>query len=242
MSEHFTLFDLMGVDEHMHHVVGAGAVAVILTGVGLAVRAKASKVEEHLVPSEKPGLVNIATSIVSYFRNLAESVIGHGGEKYTALIGGIFLFILVSNYSGLIPGWLPPTENLNTNLAMALFVFTLYNILGIKEHGFGYIKQFTGGLPAPGYPMVMTLILSAVAILVFVIETMGHAFRPLSLSFRLWGNLNGDHILLGTVLDLVPWGLPIIAMTLGLLVGVIQALVFSLLTTVYIKLAVSHDH
>lgn len=236
------LFHLMHLEEPLVPVVGAAVVAVGLTGFGLAVRASVGNVEKHLVPEKGISLLNLATSFVSYFRNLLDTIVGHGSEKYVPIVGGIFIFILFSNYTGLFPGWLPPTDQLNTNAAMALFVFFFYNGLGLKEHGFHYFKQFTGGLPPAGYSFGLTIVLSLIAGLVFVIETVGHIFRPASLSLRLWGNMNGDHILLSTVFDLAPWGVPMLALGLGLFVGLIQALVFSLLTTVYIKLAVSHDH
>lgn len=242
MSAGHSIFEMMHIEEPMIPVVGSAVVAVALTAVGMLVSAKAKNTDEHLIPARGITVVNVATGIVSYFKNLLDSIIGHGSEKYVPFVGSIFLFILFCNYSGLLPGWLPPTDNLNTNLAMALSVFILYNVLGIKEHGFHYFKQFTGGLPAPGYGIGLTVFLTLIAGLVFVIEMIGHIFRPASLSLRLLGNMNGDHILLGTVSGLVPLFLPMAAMALGLFVGLIQALVFSLLTTVYIKLAVSHDH
>jgi len=242
MSAGTTIFQLLDVPEKYIPVVGAGAVAVALTGLGLIVKMKAAKAEQNIAPAPGITVINIATSIVSYFKGLLESIVGHHSEKYVPVVGGIFLFIFLSNISGLLPGWLPPTDNLNTNLGMALCVFLFYNYLAIREHGFGYFKHFTGGLPPPGYGGILRLILGVIAGLVVAIEVIGHAFRPLSLTFRLWGNMNGDHILLGTVSGLIPLILPMAAMALGLFVSLIQALVFSLLTTVYIKLAVSHDH
>ena len=143
---------------------------------------------------------------------------------------------------GLIPGWPPATESLYTIVPMALVVFLYYQFLGVREHGVGYLKQFTGGLPPSGLNPFLTIFLAGVAGLVFVIELIGHIFRPASLSLRLFGNMTGDHTLLSTTLTLAPIGAPMFAMMLGLLVSTIQALVFSLLTSVYIKLAVSHDH
>ncbi len=237
-----TFFDMMGVSHHHAHVVGGAVTAVALTGIGLLVRAKASDTEKNIKPSAGISVVNVACSVVAYIKGIVDSIVGHGHDNLIPFIGSIFLFILLNNISGLFPGWLPATDSLNTNAAIAICVFVFYNTLGLKEHGFHYFKQFTGGLPPPGYGAGITIVLALIAGLVFVIETIGHIFRPLSLSFRLWGNMTGDHILLGTTSGLVPLILPIVAMALGLFVAVVQALVFSLLTTVYIKLAVSHDH
>jgi F-type H+-transporting ATPase subunit a len=237
-----TLFELLSIDSKMIPSVGAGVVAVALTGVGLVVKSKLKNPENHIVPDPKPGLVNFMMSIVAYFRGLLDTIIGHGSDRYLTIVCGTFLFILFSNYSGLLPGWLPPTESLYTNLAMAGFIFVFYNLLGLKEHGFHYFKQFTGGLPPSGYNIGLTLVLVGIAGLIIVIEVVGHVFRVASLSLRLFGNMYGDHTLLGTVSGLVPLIVPVGALALGMFVGLIQALVFSLLTTVYIKLAVSHDH
>jgi len=242
MSAGHTFFHMLHIEEQMIPVIGAGTVAVALTGLGLAVRYKLRNPDEHLIPAPGVSLMNISTALGNYFKGLLNSIIGHGSEKYVPFVGSIFLFILLCNYSGFLPGWLPPTESLNTAAAMAVSVFVFYNVLGLKEHGFHYFKQFTGGLPVPGYGIPLTIFLTLVAGLVFIIEMVGHIFRPVSLSLRLVGNITGDHILLGTVSELVPLVVPMLAMALGLFVGLIQALVFSLLTTVYIKLAVSHDH
>lgn len=244
MSEaHHTILQVVGVPHEYNHVVAAGLVAAGLTIVGFHVKSKLSKIEDQVLPEPKLSILNISTELVSMFRNLLEGMIGHGAEKYVPLIGSIFLLILFSNLSGLIPGFPPATENVNTNVALALISWIAFVSSGFKEHGLGYIKTFTGGLPPSGYGAGITAMLSVIAILVFGIEFVGQIIiRPLSLTLRLWGNINGDHILIGVFNGLVPLLIPIIFLILGIFVSVIQSLVFSLLSSVYIKLAVSHDH
>ncbi len=242
MSEHQTVYSLVGIPEHYAHVAGAGLVTVVLTLAGLKIKSTLKNMDAHILPEPKASWLNISALIVGSWKNLLSSMIGHGAEKFVPVIGTTFLFILFCNLSGLIPGFPPPTDNINTNLALGLITFLVYQVMGFKEHGWHYLKQFTGGLPPAGYGPVLTGFLILVAGLMVVIELVGHAIRPLSLSLRLWGNITGDHTLVGVFMGLIPLGFPILAMALGVFVCFIQSLVFSLLSAVYIKLAVSHDH
>ena len=110
-----------------------------------------------------------------------------------------------------------------------LIVFLYYNYQGLKEHGVKYFKQFFGPI-------------ALLAPLMFVIETISHAARLLSLTVRLYGNIFGDHTVLGIFSSLVPLVVPVIFLLLGLAVALIQAFIFSTLSAVYIGLAVSHEH
>ena len=130
---------------------------------------------------------------------------------------------------GLIPGMTPATDNINTTLALGLFTFGVYNWYGVKEHGVKYINQFLG-------PLLF------LAPFMFFLELISHAIRPFSLALRLWGNMMGDHTVLSIFLDLVPYGVPVVFYALGLFVCFMQAFVFSLLTMIYLSMAISHDH
>ncbi len=203
-------------------------VVVILFGF-LAAR-KLRKKSPDLVPPDKLCLQNIGELLVGAFVNFLEETIGHGeGRKYVWLIGTLGVFILISNLSGLVPGFLPATENLNTTAACGLIIFFATHVIGVKKHGFGYIKQFLG-------PMKL------LAPLMLPIELISHAARPLSLSLRLYGNIFGDHMVFAIALSLAPLLVPSGVMVLGLFVSLIQTLVFVLLATVYIAGAVSEGH
>ncbi len=147
------------------------------------------------------------------------------------MVSIIFLYIFISNFIGLIPGFLPPTDNINTTLALGVFIFIYYNYQGIRAQGLiGHLKHFMG----PVWYL---------AFLMLPIELISHAVRPVSLALRLRGNMFGDHLVLSIFSGLVPYVVPIIFMVLGLFVCFIQSFVFSLLSMVYISLATAHhDH
>jgi len=121
------------------------------------------------------------------------------------------------------------TEMLATTLACGVVVFFYFNYVGIKEQGLiPYLKHFGG-------PIIF------LAPLMFIIEMIGVLVRPVSLALRLFGNITGDHMVLGIFSDLVPIGVPVIFLALGIFVSFIQAFVFSLLSTIYVSLALPHD-
>jgi len=167
--------------------------------------------------------------VVSGIENLLEETMGKEGRPYFPLIATFALFILVSNLIALIPGFYPPTANLNTNAALALTVFFMTHIVGVKEHGLAYLKHFMG-------PILW------LAPLIFIIEIIGHLARPLSLSLRLFGNMYGHEIVLMIFIGLVPFILPVPMMLMGVLVAFIQTFVFTLLAMIYIAGALEEAH
>ncbi len=193
-----------------------------------AARAKGGTLQ--YVPDSGMSVRNIAEIAVEALINLAEGVFGtrKNAIAYLPLVGTLFLYILVSNLIGLIPGFLPPTSDISTNFALALAVFLVFNIQGLRVNGVGYLKHLMG-------PILW------LAPLMFVLESVGMLFRPVSLSLRLFGNLNGDHMVFGVFSDLVPALIPSIVLGLGLFVSFIQAFVFTLLSVVYVALAIAHD-
>lgn len=189
-----------------------------------------AKPDGGLIPEPKINFRNFFEIIAEKLYGLTTSVIGHhNAPKYFPIIGTLFLFIFASNIVGLIPGVLPSTEDLNTTLALGLFVFVYYNYVGLRENGLSYLKHFLG-------PVLF------LAPLMLVIELASHLFRPLSLALRLRGNIMGDHVVLGVFSDLVPYLLPVVFYGIGVFVAFIQAFVFCLMTMVYISLSTAHDH
>lgn len=178
------------------------------------------------VPS---GWQNLMESVVGGIENLIHETMGPKGKTYFPLIATLALFILVSNLIGLVPGFYPPTANLNTNAAMALTVFAMTHVIGFKEHGIAYLKHFMG-------PILV------LAPLIFIIELIGHLARPLSLSLRLFGNMYGHEIVLMIFFALVPLLLPIPMMLMGVLIAFIQAFVFTLLAMIYIAGSLEEAH
>ena len=139
------------------------------------------------------------------------------------------LFILFLNLAGLVPGFNPPTDQFNITFAFAIVVFLLTHTLGIRQHGAGYIKQFIGPMPL-------------MAPLMFPVELISHLVRPMSLSIRLLGNMTGDHKVVLIFSSILALGLPVPFMGLGILISVLQAFVFVLLSAIYFEVAMSEAH
>jgi F-type H+-transporting ATPase subunit a len=217
------------------HIIMASVAALIIVVMGLIARRKYANKEEAMIPDGKLTVRNFFEVIFDATLGLMSEMMGKkNAKRYFPLIAALAVYILISNLMGLIPGLAPPTQNLNTTLACSVVVFVMYNIAGIQEHGLGYLKHFLGPI-------------WFIAPLMLVIELIGHAFRPISLGVRLTGNMTGDHMVLGVFGDLaaglmsVPFLLPVPFLFLGLLVSIIQTLVFCLLSSIYISLAVSHE-
>lgn len=231
MGEHFdwlTFFLGHGVEAYAH-VIAAGAVLTFLFVCAVIVRTRYASASANLVPTTKGGIATTFELAVEGIVNLMESVMGHDARKYLPLIGSLFIYIFVSNLLGMVPGINPPTSNINTNLACSLTVFVTYNVMGIREQGLkNYIKHFMG-------PIIW------LAPLMIILELVSHLVRPVSLSIRLFGNIMGDHMVLGVFTELTKVGIPVIFLGLALFVSFIQAFVFSLLSMIYISLATSQE-
>jgi len=211
------------------HTATALLVMVGLLLLALRARQQLAAAGNQVVPDEGFSARNIGEVVTEFITNLSESVIGHDGPKYVPLFGSLFVFILGSNLMGLIPGFTPPTDNFNVTLALGVVAFAAYNYYGLQAHGIAYLKQFMG-------PLLL------LAPLMIVVELFSHLFRPASLAIRLYGNMFADHLLLGIFTDLTKVLIPVIFYLLGTFVSLVQALVFTLLTMVYVGLAISHDH
>jgi F-type H+-transporting ATPase subunit a len=158
------------------------------------------------------------------------SVTGEEGRFVFPLIATLGLFILTSNYMGMIPGFFSPTANINTTAACALIVVFCTHAIGVKFHGVKYVKHFMGPIPWLT-PLIMP------------IELIGHGARILSLSIRLFGNIFGEELVLAILFFLAGLYLaPLPIMFLGLFTGFVQAFIFCLLSMMYFAGAMEHAH
>ncbi len=215
-----------------YHVSNGIVIFVVLVVLALLARKglKTSNfTDEDLIPEDKITIKNVMEIAVSAISKLLDDVLGSEGPKYIHLVGSFALFILFCNLSGLIPGFLPPTENVNTTFALGLTVFFATHFYGFKVKGIGYAKHFLG----PYMP---------IAPLMLPIEIISHLARPLSLGLRLFGNIMGDHKVGAIFFGLVAIGLPVVSLFLGVFVSVVQTFVFCLLAMIYLAGAVAHDH
>ena len=217
---------------HFEHILTFSLVGIALLVCGILYRSKVSNVEAAAVPEAGITFRNITELYGTFIMAQCRAVLGEkDAPKYFSFVATIFILIFLSNAIGLIPGFLPPTESVNTTLALGIFSFLYFNIKGCKEMGtLNYLKHFAGPL-------------WYMAILIFPIEIISTCIRPISLTLRLYGNMYGDHMVLGIFSELVPVGVPVIFMLLGLMVSFIQAYVFIMLSMVYVSLATAHhDH
>jgi F-type H+-transporting ATPase subunit a len=183
---------------------------------------------------ENPGSLQIVVEdFVNGFHSLLDDFVGPKGRRYLPLVGSMFLLIWLSNLAGLVPGLMAPTSNLNVTLGCALTVWVFYHIQGVREQGIvAYVKHFA--VP-PGSPVAM-------APLMLIIEIISHLARVMSLTLRLFGNIFGEELVIIILASLVPFIVPLPMMFLGLLTGTLQALIFVILTMVYLGAAVTVEH
>ncbi len=173
------------------------------------------------------GYQNVVEAVVEGWYRFVEDILGpEEAPKHFPLIATLGIFIFFANIVELVPGFIPPTSSWNTTIAMAIIVFVYYQYLGIRKHGFKYIKHFMG----PVWWLVPIMM---------PVEIIGHFARILSLSVRLMGNIGGDDILLAVLFFLVPWIVPLPIMGIVLLAATLQAFIFPLLSTLYIADAIS---
>ncbi len=228
MHEEKLLMDIFFNPEVVPHFVSYAFLAsIILIILALIVRSSLK-----LIPQ---GTQNVMETIIEALLNLAEENIGHHWARpLFPLLATLALFIATCNFMGLIPAFMSPTANINTNAAMAIPVFLATHVYGIWVHGFGYIKHFLGP--------IRSILALPLMILMFVIEFIGHIARPLTLSVRLFGNMSAKHYIIGVLAILSPAVVPVVILVLGVLVSVIQAFVFTLLTALYLAGAVEEAH
>jgi len=223
---HSALEKVDGIDPSP--VIHGGLVFFLLVGIAVAVNRSYQGRDAQL--TEKTfSLTNIMEQAVAGLMTFMEGMMGDDAKRFVPLIGSTALFILFSNLMGAIPGFDSPTSNLNTTLAPAIVIVLATHIVGIKTHGRGYIKQFLGPVPW-------------LIPLIFPIEVISHLARVVSLSVRLFGNMFGDHLVLATFMGMVSLLVPVIFMGFGLFVALIQTFVFTLLSIIYITLALEEAH
>src|SRR5579863_8445320 len=180
---------------------------------------------------EKPNPAQqIAEMIHEFTGSTADQIIGHGYERFQAFVTCVFLFVVINNLIGLLPGIVTPTSAPVVPLGIALCTFVYYNFYGFKEQGFvGYMKQFAGPI-------------WWISPLLFFIEIISHCARVMSLTIRLYANMFASDLVTLVFFSLIPVGIPAIFLGLHAGVSLIQAYVFMLLSMIYLSVAVSHEH
>lgn len=213
----------------------------IFIGLFISLIAYMGTRKREMIPK---GLQNGLETIVEQFRKGIVNILGADGEKYVPFLGTLFIYILLMNWFGLVPFMKAPSSSLNITAALAICVFCLVQYLNIRNMGlFGFIYHMAGS-PKDVVGWILSPIMLGM-------ELISQLARPVTLALRLFGNVLGEDILIGAfalfgVAALSHWnspvGLPLQLpfMFLGILTSLMQALVFTLLSTVYILLSVPH--
>ena len=200
-------------------IFSAWVTMAVLVGVSIAITRRLK-----VVPT---GLQNLVEYIVELLLGVCESTAGRNrGRQFLPVVATAFLFILTANWMGLIPGygdtpWLrSANSDLNVTAAMALIIFFLAQGWAIKTQGpLGYLKEFI--VPNP-------------------LHILSELSRPVSLAFRLFGNIFAGEVLLATMAAMIPVAIPAVFFGLEVFVGIVQALIFSMLSLVFLTIATTH--
>ena len=180
---------------------------------------------------ERPGRLQMSMEAIhGFFNTLAHDIIGHGYKRYVPFIAALGFFILLSNFLGLVPGFLSPTQFYFVPLGCAICTWIYYHFHGVRQQGpVHYLAHFGGPVPAM-FPLM------------FVIEIISHTARLMSLSIRLWANMFAGDLITLAFFSLVPIGLPLMFLGLHFAVAILQAFIFVMLTTIYLAGAVGEAH
>lgn len=213
------------------HVLVAVLVVTLLTVAAIAYALEMRRAgDDRVIPDRKFSVRSVFDMVIEATLSTAEGVMGRkDAERFLPLIGTFVFFILFNNLIGLVPGFVSPTDTLKTNLALSGLVLVITQAMGIWTHGIAHLKHFVGPIWWLFFIMVPIELMSNLVI------------RPASLALRLMGNMFADHKLLVTMTLLVPPLLPLPFYVLGILVCVVQTLVFALLAMIYIGEAVAHE-
>lgn len=227
VGQHF-YWNLGGYEVHGQVLINSWVVIALLLLLALTTT-------QNLKPLPEGGQ-NLIEYIVEFIRDLAKTQIGeHHYLSWVPFVGTMFLFIFVSNWSGALIPWkvieLPhgelaaPTNDINTTVALALLTSIAYFYGGFKERGLSYFAKYVQPIPV-----------------LFPLNVLEDFTKPLSLSFRLFGNILADELVVAVLVSLVPLVVPIPMMFLGLFTSGIQALIFATLGAAYIGEAVEGGH
>jgi F-type H+-transporting ATPase subunit a len=217
---------------HVQYILPPAIPAMLVVVLLLAVLARLAT--RRMARRPRPGLQMVAELAYGWFAHLCRQIIGPEGDRFVPLVGSLFVFILCMNWLGVVPGMMAPTTNLNVTAGLALTVFVATQVYGLRAHGLGYFRHFADG------PWWLWW-------LIVPIHVVGELARPLSLSFRLFGNIFGEDTAVGVFIVLgaailkavylpLPLHLPMVGF--ALFGGAVQALIFATLTAVYIGGAV----
>ncbi|MGH9495951.1 MAG: F0F1 ATP synthase subunit A [Candidatus Sulfotelmatobacter sp.] len=195
-------------------------------------------VRSRLSVDSPGGLQHAFEGLEGFVLSQSHDIIGHHADHYTPFFSILFIFILICNLVGLIPGLESPTGVPIVPLGCAICAFVYYHTQGFKHAGVKYLLHFFGP-PMEGMPLIARVLLAA---LMLPIELVSHFARLLSLTVRLWANIFAGDLITLVFFSMIPIGVPILFSGLHILVAVLQAYVFMLLAIIYVSGAVAEEH
>lgn len=223
--------------EHWVNIIYALLTSLIMCGVALMVYRR-----RKMIPGP---LQNFIEMLVEGMYNFLHGILGHETKKYVPFLGTLFFYILINNLWGVVPLGHAPTTSINITASLAIIVFLYAQYTGMRRLGFvGYLDHLAGNPRGA--------IMWALVPLMLPMHIIGELAKPFSLALRLFGNITGEDILVGASVMLgimslsfmhspvgIPWN--VITIPLGLMFSTIQALVFTLLSTIYILMMLPHE-
>ena len=230
LAKAFPASSVFGFLEHWQNVFFALVAAALLAGLAYAATRKLAPLPVRLQ--------NCAEAVVEALDGFVCGMLGPGGRRYTPFIGTLFLYILFMNCLGLIPFMKSATASWSTTLALGLCVFLYVQYTALRTMGIrGYLDYLAG---RPRGALAFSVVLP---LLMFLLHIISELIKPISLSLRLRSNIWGDDLLLAVLAGFGLKGLPLLLLNTvsGLLVAVIQAVVFCLLSTIYFALVLTHE-
>jgi F-type H+-transporting ATPase subunit a len=211
-------------------IIGTWIVMGLLLVFAVMARRALAEASDPMTPDETITLRGVGEVLTEWLDGFVANVSElHGSRRFVPFFGSIFIFILMANFFGLIPGMEPPTSDTDLTLALGAICFAFYLYQGFKSQGAGYLKSFLG-------PMLV------LAPLMLPIEVADNLFRPFSLGVRLFANMFADHQVLSIFTRYTYLVIPLAFYALGSLVCVVQALVFTILSITYVRMASASHH
>lgn len=195
---------------------------VTSTGVTIALLGTAAALKTYTGRYPQSSVATVARLIVSWLDSMVTEIVGRPEPKLTLLSGSLFIFIAACNLAGQLPGVHPPTASLAMTSALAIVVFLAVPAFGIGSQGLkGYVKEYFRPNP-----------------LLFPLHLVSELSRTLALSFRLFGNIMSGHLLVALLISLSGFLVPMPFMALDMFIGLLQAYIFAVLSTVFVGAAI----
>lgn len=211
-------------------LIGTWFVMLLLLYFGYVARRALYAAADPTFPDEGVTVRHLAEVFTEWIDGFVAQVSEiHGSRRFVPFFGSLFIFILAANFLGLIPGMEPPTADTDLTFALAICCFGYYLYQGFKSQGTSYLKTFLG-------PVLFLLPL------MMPIEIADNLFRPFSLGVRLYANMFADHQVLGLFTGLTYLVFPLAFYALGAIVCIVQALVFTILSISYVRMASAAHH